>query len=136
MWKRNNTEIVKPRKIDSIEASWILRLLAFFFSSRRRHTRWNCDWSSECALPICMRAPRFVAFPALLQPLPAVFANCLQHREPRLRFRRTGLAQQALIHQRRDRVQQILVQILRSEERRVGKECRSRWWQYHEKKKE
>src|SRR5690554_2699996 len=23
----------------------------------------------------------------------------------------------------------------RSEERRVGKECRSRWWQYHEKKK-
>src|SRR5437763_15835299 len=24
----------------------------------------------------------------------------------------------------------------RSEERRVGKECRSRWWAYHEKKKE
>src|SRR3989338_4795908 len=24
----------------------------FFFSSRRRHTRWNCDWSSDCALPI------------------------------------------------------------------------------------
>src|SRR5438034_11195421 len=24
---------------------------------------------------------------------------------------------------------------LRSEERRVGKECRSRWWRYHEKKK-
>ena len=23
----------------------------------------------------------------------------------------------------------------RSEERRVGKECRSRWWPYHEKKK-
>src|SRR5687767_15600519 len=23
----------------------------------------------------------------------------------------------------------------RSEERRVGKECRSRWWMYHEKKK-
>src|SRR5690606_4307095 len=25
---------------------------------------------------------------------------------------------------------------LRSEERRVGKECRSRWWRYHSKKKE
>src|SRR5690348_4955070 len=25
----------------------------FFFSSRRRHTRWTGDWSSECALPIC-----------------------------------------------------------------------------------
>src|SRR5690348_18352050 len=24
----------------------------------------------------------------------------------------------------------------RSEERRVGKECRSRWWQYHENEKE
>src|SRR3989440_1345132 len=25
----------------------------FFFSSRRRHTRSDRDWSSECALPIC-----------------------------------------------------------------------------------
>src|SRR6266513_5173535 len=25
--------------------------------------------------------------------------------------------------------------LVRSEERRVGKECRSRWWPYHEKKK-
>src|SRR5438270_6258274 len=25
---------------------------ALFFSSRRRHTRFDCDWSSECALPI------------------------------------------------------------------------------------
>src|SRR5437588_4195058 len=24
----------------------------FFFSSRRRHTRSLCDWSSDCALPI------------------------------------------------------------------------------------
>src|SRR5438309_8060802 len=22
-------------------------LIFFFFSSRRRHTRWNCDWSSD-----------------------------------------------------------------------------------------
>src|SRR3989338_2120481 len=26
--------------------------LLFFFSSRRRHTRWNCDWIQTCALPI------------------------------------------------------------------------------------
>src|SRR2546427_952834 len=26
--------------------------LFFFFSSRRRHTRFDCDWSSDCALPI------------------------------------------------------------------------------------
>src|SRR5438309_3994342 len=23
------------------------RHMVFFFSSRRRHTRWNCDWSSD-----------------------------------------------------------------------------------------
>src|SRR5438270_9056195 len=26
--------------------------MLFFFSSRRRHTRFDCDWSSACALPI------------------------------------------------------------------------------------
>src|SRR5690348_2627790 len=26
----------------------------FFFSSRRRHTRWTGDWSSDCALPILL----------------------------------------------------------------------------------
>src|SRR6266481_6745557 len=25
----------------------ILFIFCFFFSSRRRHTRWNCDWSSD-----------------------------------------------------------------------------------------
>src|SRR5689334_25149570 len=28
-----------------------------------------------------------------------------------------------------------ICEAIRSEERRVGKECRSRWWPYHEKKK-
>src|SRR6516165_7595645 len=27
-------------------------IAVFFFSSRRRHTRFDCDWSSTCALPI------------------------------------------------------------------------------------
>src|SRR6266487_5134249 len=30
----------------------------FFFSSRRRHTRWTGDWSSDCALPILDWRPR------------------------------------------------------------------------------
>src|SRR6266481_2355844 len=30
----------------------------FFFSSRRRHTRWNCDWSSDvCSSDLPWRAP-------------------------------------------------------------------------------
>src|SRR5438445_13281381 len=32
-------------------------------------------------------------------------------------------------------VRQMGKRTVRSEERRVGKECRSRWWPYHEKKK-
>src|SRR6266481_9010407 len=28
--------------------------ILFFFSSRRRHTRWNCDWSSDvCSSDLC-----------------------------------------------------------------------------------
>src|SRR5690625_7693441 len=30
----------------------------FFFSSRRRHTRWPRDWSSDVALPILLRLLR------------------------------------------------------------------------------
>src|SRR5438309_7202509 len=35
--------------------------MLFFFSSRRRHTRWNCDWSSDvCSsdLNLCFEGPR------------------------------------------------------------------------------
>src|SRR2546430_14475509 len=33
----------------------------FFFSSRRRHTRFDCDWSSTCALPISVK-PEHLAY--------------------------------------------------------------------------
>src|SRR2546426_8562878 len=33
------------------------RVYFFFFSSRRRHTRLQGDWSSACALPISRPAP-------------------------------------------------------------------------------
>src|SRR6266481_8892132 len=71
----------------------------FFFSSRRRHTRWNCDWSSDvCSSDLlCERA---VAPFRSASPVPTAA---------------TGRNRQAR----------------RSEERRVGKECRSRWSPYH-----
>src|SRR5579862_5162748 len=32
-------------------------MIFFFFSSRRRHTRWNCDWSSDvCSSDLTGRA--------------------------------------------------------------------------------
>src|SRR5690242_21759474 len=85
----------------------------FFFSSRRRHTRLTCDWSSD------------VCSSDLL-----VGAAVVEHWEA---------------DHGRDRVRAAAVEDLvrvrggigpRSEERRVGKECRSRWSAYHEKKNE
>src|SRR6267143_1812212 len=40
---------------------WLLMgmFMFFFFSSRRRHTRWNCDWSSDvCSSDLALRIPR------------------------------------------------------------------------------
>src|SRR6266576_5184807 len=73
----------------------------FFFSSRRRHTRSLRDWSQTCALPISIPVP----FPVLILFGIGVFLGA--------RLQRPTFAQ------------------LRSEERRVGKECRSRWVPYH-----
>src|SRR5438309_4085471 len=75
----------------------------FFFSSRRRHTRWNCDWSSD----VCSSDLR----PPWCQPQSRAFAS-----PPH------SVAPQAL---------PVTVEDARSEERRVGKECRSRWSPYH-----
>src|SRR5439155_12464854 len=74
----------------------------FFFSSRRRHTRWPRDWSSDvCSSDLHDSGPMWVA-----NPLSCDFF---------IHYNLAGLtgAQE------------------RSEERRVGKECRSRWWAYH-----
>src|SRR5256885_16945308 len=85
----------------------------FFFSSRRRHTRLQGDWSSDvCSsdLPIPMsgsRAPR------------------------RARAIRCGWWTAAC----RGCPFPGASTAWRSEERRVGKECRSRWSPYHLKKK-
>src|SRR3989475_5475478 len=78
-------------------------MFSFFFSSRRRHTIFDCDWSSDvCSsdLVTCVwsrSAPRRrISIPAST---------------PGRSARSTGST--------------------RSEERRVGKECRSRWSPYH-----
>src|SRR5437016_12024761 len=84
----------------------------FFFSSRRRHTRLVSDWSSD----VCYSDLKL------------------------FRKKQRELAQQ--VHRRHTRAEQrdviFLTQTMqffwwpvRSEERRVGKECRSRWSPYH-----
>src|SRR5437879_10348231 len=83
------------------------RCVHFFFSSRRRHTRYIGDWSSDvCSSDLAVRY--FVVPGDVLLDEQARFGKGFQ--DPKL------------------------AGILRSEERRVGKECRARWWQYHYKK--
>src|SRR5207249_7475273 len=94
-------------------------LPAFFFSSRRRHTRSKRDWSSDvCSsdLPDIMTARTeahhrlnlYVATPYCLPTNPDRCGFCLFPSE---------------VYQRRSQLDSYLS---RSEERRVGKECRSR----------
>src|SRR3989454_6815070 len=95
----------------------------FFFSSRRRHTRLQGDWSSD----VCssdLRAFRWWAKPPPQAGRPA-HGDDLRRRRPgegHGRDEGPGLPGRGAPPSLRRR---------RSEERRVGKECRSRWSPYH-----
>src|SRR5690348_18265532 len=99
-------------------------MLSFFFSSRRRHTRWTGDWSSDVcssdlvALDLAHQrvGQRHVVQRAGL--FLAVLVGPLEELEADLAVR--GILR-LLVHDHPRR----------SEERRVGKERRSRWWPNH-----
>src|SRR2546430_8285301 len=92
----------------------------FFFSSRRRHTRFDCDWSSD----VCSSDLIFTSWWKMKEQCP----QCGLHFEGRpeeghfLGAITINIGLTAGI---------LLLGIWRSEERRVGKECRSRWSPYH-----
>src|SRR5205085_8153332 len=79
----------------------------FFFSSRRRHTRFDCDWSSD----VCSSDLNLIQ-----KQRPAMGKFELAHRGTLFLDEIVDLSPHG--------------QVARSEERRVGKECRSRWWPY------
>src|SRR5689334_25398856 len=93
-------------------------LFFFFFSSRRRHTRWNCDWSSDvCSSDLVVKGKRVASNVKLALVVPGSGMVKEQaekegldrvFREAGFEWREPGCS-------------------MRSEERRVGKECRSRW---------
>src|SRR5438094_1492609 len=91
----------------------------FFFSSRRRHTRSYGDWSSD----VCSSDLVFLRSQPAKKKLhdPSIPVAVLSGRPLSVRVRK-GIQPDPDI---RDR----------SEERRVGKECRSRWSQEHLKNK-
>src|SRR3712207_7344400 len=90
----------------------------FFFSSRRRHTRYWRDWSSD----VCSSDLNGERFETYALPAP--------------RGEGAVIVNGAAAHRCRPGDTVIVVAFMltdepRSEERRVGKECRSRWSPYH-----
>ena len=80
-------------------------LIGFFFSSRRRHTKLVSDWSSDvCSSDLGSLRP-------MTRRLKALTSLTKEANVTALMFLTKGAN--------------------RSEERRVGKECRSRWSPYH-----
>src|SRR5690606_40200881 len=102
--------------------------LCFFFSSRRRHTRFSRDWSSDVALPILLRE--------CLRGLPLTYVIMdktivLKEKEAKIPTRNNTQLNNRSVTSVSPSQQHI---VTRSEERRVGKECRARCEEYHEKK--
>src|SRR5258706_3463292 len=95
----------------------------FFFSSRRRHTRLVSDWSSDvCSSDLSQESAEFAG------------------RLAAVAYWVVGIASKGVRMPRRSKISrakpcQLVVPLdvrwYRSEERRVGKECRSRWSPYH-----
>src|SRR5260370_24718281 len=105
-----------------VVANWS-RVAVFFFSSRRRHTRFKCDWSSDvCSSDLARWSELLREFlrSALLMPHAQEVQRRIQPVKIRQRHFPRGIALQIVAEDRP-----------RSEERRVGKECRSRWSPYH-----
>src|SRR3712207_8180459 len=86
-----------------------------FFSSRRRHTRYWRDWSSD----VCSSDLELVLHPELVAAVDLSPAGD------------AGPDEEALVGGLAEVGQVAREERARSEERRVGKECRSRWSPYH-----
>src|SRR3712207_7520421 len=94
----------------------------FFFSSRRRHTRYWRDWSSDVCSSDLER-----------EGLAAELLDGHEHMDDRAKRRAVIVDVGRFLQRGEGPLQELLaLQVLaRSEERRVGKECRSRWSPYH-----
>src|SRR3712207_8047423 len=98
------------------------RAYIFFFSSRRRHTRYWRDWSSDvCSSDLITSADILDA----LDDLDALdlAVDVVQIDDGWSRGLGEWLSPSPGVAS--------LPDLVRSEERRVGKECRSRWSPYH-----
>src|SRR5207245_8756637 len=102
--------VITTQRISPDLPRWLDLGAVFFFSSRRRHTRCYRDWSSDVCSSDLLEYQHVA---------PLVPAQTYDPKAPAQEFEYTD---------GRGRVG-------RSEERRVGKECRFGWLRFHEKKK-
>src|SRR5256886_5682671 len=106
---------------EGVERSSITSSCLFFFSSRRRHTRFDCDWSSDvCSSDLKSEFEKMCKENGITQ----------EEYERILEFVADGISRITEEIEMEIRDEELAEQI-RSEERRVGKECRSRWSPYH-----
>src|SRR5256885_5118578 len=109
---------------DVLEATIGVEVYVFFFSSRRRHTRLQGDWSSDvCSSDLVEREVGDAdAVLVLVGEDPVRGGDDVA---------RAG--HPLVVHDvERDDLRALGdTLVVRSEERRVGKECRSRWSPYH-----
>src|SRR5436305_7861655 len=95
----------------------------FFFSSRRRHTRCGRDWSSDvCSSDLAI----------ILNNLAMLSREQGEYAQALLLFQRAFTIVEEAFGP--DHPTAETIRKNRSEERRVGKECRSRWWRYQSTK--
>src|SRR5256885_10306463 len=106
-------------RVAGLELGW------FFFASRRRHTRLQGDWSSDVCSSDLLAGGRAGTLPGAAGPGGAGVAG----------FDYDELARRLLVQVVRrlaaTDAEASTPDRSRSEERRVGKECRSRWSPYH-----
>src|SRR5690242_21622695 len=99
-------------------------LFFFFFSSRRRHTRLTCDWSSDvCSSDLKIHE---ILRENNLQPDETLFIGDMEHD---IATARHGGIHSCAVLTGYNTLEQL--RAARSEERRVGKECRCRWSREH-----
>src|SRR5437588_8698696 len=116
--------------------SQVSMLFFFFFSSRRRHTRSLCDWSSDvCSSDLEQALKRSQEAVALAEGLSHPFSLAYALGTA-ARFHLLRREEQVARERAEAAITLSTEQGFRSEERRVGKECRARWEWYHEDKKE
>src|SRR2546427_3717793 len=136
-------ELVRSSPPPSVATAYVCLCFFFFFSSRRRHTRFDCDWSSDvCSSDLIGAVYLDAGYAAGEKVVHHLFEGVDINPHMRAAEKDAKTALQEWLQGRRMKLPQYEVVAttgaahrqtfeVRSEERRVGKECRSRWSPYH-----